>query len=84
MQILKSNQDDSGQTIGEVPPQQSVADEIECGRVASEGGFITLLGGDFNPQPIPIVKLCDPPPPPYYPAVLAVFNNGAQVVCYIV
>lgn len=88
MQILKSNPDGSGQTIEEVPPQSSVANEIEYGRAASVGGFITLLGGGFRPGPLeppPIdPKPGEEPPPPAIPSVLAVFNNGAQIACYIV
>lgn len=87
MQLFKSNPDGnvSGQTIEEVPPQSSVALEIEYGRAASEGGFITMLGqfeqtlqgggGESKPG--------DPPAPTWIPQILAVFNDGNQIVCYI-
>jgi hypothetical protein len=85
MQLLKSNPDGNGQTIEEVPPHGSVAEDIEYGRAASEGGFITLLGqfeqtlegGGGEPKP------GDPPPLAWIPQILAVFNNGSQIVCYI-
>lgn len=86
MQLLKSNPDGTGQTISELDLTQygSPSAAIEYGRSQSEGGFVTLLGGDFNPQPPPPEpKPGDPQPVPYIPAILAVFNDGNQIVCYI-
>ena len=88
MQLLKSNQDGSEQTISELDlvAYGSPSAAIEYGRSQSEGGFITMLGQFEQPlqgaggEPKP----GNPPPPAWIPSILAVSNNGSQIVCYIV
>lgn len=88
MQLFKSNPDGSDQTISELDLTNygSPAAAVEYGRASSEGGLITLLGQFEQPfQADPgETKPGDPAPPVWTPSILAVFNNGAQIVCYIV
>jgi hypothetical protein len=85
MQILKSNPDGSSQTIAELGAYGSPAEAIEIGRSASEDGFVTMLG-QFD-QPLQggggETKPGDPEPPAWIPQILAVFNDGSQIACYI-
>jgi hypothetical protein len=83
MQILKSQQDGSGQTIEELQAYSSPSQAIEMGRSASEGGLITMLGQFEQPLQGGGEPKSDDAPPTFDPQILAVFNNGAQIVCYI-
>lgn len=88
MQLLKSNSDGTNQTVGELDLTNygSPAQAVEYARTQSEGGFVTMLG-QFD-QPLQggesETKPGDPPPPVWTPSILAVFNNGSQIVCYVV
>jgi hypothetical protein len=85
MQIFKANLDGSGQAIEDLGAYGSPSEAIEIGRAASESGFITMLG-QFE-QPLQgsggELKPGDPPASIWIPQILAVFNNGAQILCYI-
>lgn len=70
MQLLKTNADGSNPEVTEVPTQNSVEAQIEYGRAASEGGYITLLGNDLS-EPVP--------ERPATPLIQAVFANGNVV-----